>query len=339
MEKENQKQVTKEYALESIITTSAKLPGVKVNRDSFLAETFATEKVPIQDIVDRGPIEAGISREDLFQISTKLILKRTSQSSIASFTAGFPGGVAMAATVPLDISQFFGMSIRLAQELSYLYGAEDLWENGNIDEEKVKNQLIMYCGVMFGVSGAVSGVRVLSTQIAKTTLKKLPQKALTKTFWYPMIKQIGKAIGVKVTKSTVAKGISNAIPVIGGVISGSMNFASMLPMANRLQSALESANFGYTEEDLEKDIDIIEATDFTDEPDELEDIKAKVVENGKKLGNNISNLFSKKKKEAEASSQAEDPFEAIKKLADLKDMGILSQEEFDTKKAELLTKI
>lgn len=77
---------------------------------------------------------------------------------------------------------------------------------------------------MFGVSGAVSGVRVLSTQIAKTTLKKLPQKALTKTFWYPIVKQIGKAIGVKVTKNTVAQGFSNAIPVIGGVISGSINF-------------------------------------------------------------------------------------------------------------------
>lgn len=334
-----EKNLEKEVALEKIITSAVQIPGVKVDRKKFLAETFANHEVIMEDIFELGPIEAGVSQEDLSKFANKLILSRTGQSSIASFVTGIPGGLAMAATISLDVLQFFGMAIRLAQELSYLYGADDLWQNGQLDDEKVKNQLLLYCGVMFGVSGAVSGVRVLSTQIAKTTLKKLPQKALTKTFWYPMIKQIGKAIGVKVTKSTVAKGISNAIPVIGGVISGSMNFASMLPMANRLQSALESANFGYTEEDLEKDIDIIEATDFTDEPDELEDIKAKVVENGKKLGNNISNLFSKKKKEAEASSQAEDPFEAIKKLADLKDMGILSQEEFDTKKAELLTKI
>lgn len=123
------------------------------------------------------------------------------------------------------------MALRLAQELSYLYGGGDLWVDGQIDDDKVKSQLIMYCGVMFGVSGAVSGVRVLSTQIAKTTLKKLPQKALTKTFWFPMIKQIGKALSIKVTKATVAQGISKAIPVIGGVISGGLNFASMMPMA------------------------------------------------------------------------------------------------------------
>ena len=35
----------------------------------------------------------------------------------------------------------------------------------------------------------------------------------------------------------------------------------------------------------------------------------------------------------------EDPFEAIKRLSELKDMGIISQEEFESKKAELLAKI
>lgn len=334
-----EKKIEKDVALENIITSAVQIPGVKVDRKKFLAETFANYNVSMEDIFDLGPIEAGVSQEDLSKLANKLILSRTGQSSIASFVAGIPGGLAMAATIPLDVLQFFGMAIRLAQELSYLYGASDLWQNGKLDDEKVQNQLLLYCGVMFGVSGAVSGVRVLSTQIAKTTLKKLPQKALTKTFWYPMIKQIGKAIGVKVTKSTVAKGISNAIPVIGGVISGSMNFASMLPMANRLQATLESANFGYTEEDFENDINIIETTDYSKEPDELENLKSKVVEGGKKLGNNLSELFSKKKKDSIALSQAEDPFEAIKKLSELKDMGIISQEEFDKKKVELLAKI
>lgn len=68
------------------------------------------------------------------------------------------------------------MSLRLAQELSYLYGAEDLWNGNELDDSKVKTNLIMYCGVMFGASGAVTGVRVLSTQIAKTALKKYRKK-------------------------------------------------------------------------------------------------------------------------------------------------------------------
>ena len=329
----------KEFALENVITSAVQIPGVKVDRRKFLSEVFATEEYAIQDILEFGPIQTGVQQDKLAKLADKLILKRTSQSSLASFAAGIPGGLAMAATVPADILQFFGMALRLAQELSYLYGADDLWKNGQIDDEKVQNQLLLYCGVMFGVSGAVSGVRVLSTQIAKTTLKKLPQKALTKTFWYPMVKQIGKAIGVKVTKSTVAKGVSKAIPVLGGVISGGLNFASMMPMANRLQTALDSANFGYTEEDLENDIDIIEAIDLSQENEfvEEQDVKAKIIEGSKKIGGNISELFGKKK--AEQPSEADDTFEALKKLSELKEMEVITQEEFDNKKTELLSKI
>ena len=334
----------KELALESIISSAIQIPGVKVDRRKFLAETFASDEFPLQDVIDLGPIEVGVSQDKLALLSHKLILKRTSQSSAASFVTGIPGGLAMAATIPADILQFFGMALRLAQELSYLYGAQDLWQNGQVDDEKVKNQLLLYCGVMFGVSGAVSGVRVLSTQIAKTTLKKLPQKALTKTFWYPIIKQIGKAIGIKVTKSTVAKGVSKAIPVIGGVISGGLNFASMMPMANRLQATLDSATFNYTEEDFEKDIIEIENfvaddSEMDDTPVEstVEDVKAKIMEGGKKTLNSISGFLSKKK--PATPKKDNDIFETLNQLSELKDRGILTQEEFDAKKAELLSRL
>lgn len=333
---EQAKQNTTELALESIISTSVQIPGVKVNRKSFLAEIFATENVDIQTVLDNGPIDAGISRERLSQISNKLILKRTAQSSAASFLTGIPGGLAMAATIPADVLQFFGMALRLAQELSYLYGADDLWQNGVIDEEKIKSRLIMYCGVMFGVSGAISGVRVLTTQIAKTTLHKLPQKALTKTFWYPIVKQIGKAIGVKVTKTTVSQGISKAIPIIGGVISGSLNFASMLPMANRLFDVLDEASFDYSTEEFNRDIieienipEDIESAEETKRID-VSSIKNSVSQGIKSAGAGLTGLFSKK------TNTDDENIEKVKKLKELLDMGIITQEEFDTKKKELL---
>ena len=330
----------KQLALENVITTAIQIPGVKVNRNKFLTELFATEDVAIQEVLDCGPISAGISQKRIAAIAHKHILKRTSQSSAASFVAGIPGGLAMAATIPVDVMQFFGMALRLAQELSYLYGAQDLWQGGQVDDERVQNQLLLYCGVMFGVSGAVSGVRVLSAQIAKTTLKKLPQKALTKTFWYPMIKQIGKAVGIKVTKSTVAKGVSKVVPIIGGVISGSLNFASMIPMAHRLMDALDSASFGYTQEEFEKDIIEIEnlVEQETDIPLESKSAKEKLAESGQKAKDTISDFFSRKKQK-DTPKEDETPIELIKKLADLRDAEIISDEEFERKKAELLSKI
>lgn len=249
------KEIASDIMLEEIISKAIQIPGVKVDRSKFLAEGFSSRVDLLENIINNGPVEAGITREEINNIANKLIMKRTSQSSIASFAAGIPGGLAMAATIPADILQFFGMSLRLAQELSYLYGADDLWQNGQVDDDKVKNQLILYCGVMFGVSGAVSGVRVLSTQVAKTALKKIPQKALTKTFWYPMIKKICSFVGYTLTKKTLASGVSKAIPVIGGVISGTINFASMMPMARKLNDTLDKATFDYSEEEFNEDIE------------------------------------------------------------------------------------
>lgn len=337
---DDSKQLTKEFAMEEAITTAVKIPGVKVKRDEFLAEQFAGSDVNIQDIITLGPVEAGVSREDISGMANKLIIKRTSQSSIASFAAGIPGGLAMAATIPLDVMQFFGMALKLAQELSYMYGAQDLWVDGKIDDERVRSQLIMYCGVMFGVSGAVSGVRVLSTQIAKTTLKKLPQKALTKTFWYTIVKQFGKVIGVKVTKSTVAKGVSKAIPVIGGVISGGLNFASMLPMAKRLYNALDKATFDYSEEDFENDLEIMDKIAKNEiiidaEHSKREEIKEKVSDKLKNAGHGVSGLIGKLGKK-DTKQIAEDPIEQVKRLKELLDIGAVTQEEFDAKKKDIL---
>ena len=331
---QDNKEIVSDIMLEEIISKSIQIPGVKVDRNKFLAEAFSSKVNLLENIINNGPVEAGITREEINNIANKLLIKRTSQSSIASFAAGIPGGLAMAATIPADILQFFGMSLRLAQELSYLYGADDLWKNGQVDDEKVKNQLILYCGVMFGVSGAVSSVRVLSTQVAKTALKKIPQKALTKTFWYPMIKKICSFVGYTLTKKALASGVSKAIPFIGGVISGTINFASMMPMARKLNDTLDKAAFDYSDEEFNKDIELLSNETGEVSEEEKQNFKEKFTEGFNKTKDNISDLFSKFGNNKDKPKI--DPIEEIKKYKELLDTGIISQEEFDKKKKELL---
>ena len=260
---EQSKAETTSIALETIITNAVKIPGVKVNRSKFLAEVFANEGVNLQTIIDMGPVSAGISQERIEKAATKLIFLRTSQSSAASFVAGIPGGFAMAATIPADVAQFFGMALRLAQELSYLYGASDLWDEEQLDDERVRSQLILYCGVMFGVSGASATLKLMASALSKQALKKLPQQALMKTVYYPIIKRIVTFFGAKMTKDIFAKGVSKAIPVVGGIVSGGITLASMRPMGIRLVDSFDEAVFDYTEEDFDNDFDeamnIIEA--------------------------------------------------------------------------------
>lgn len=344
-ESQNLTNQTSEVALETIVNKAIQIPGVKVDREKILAESFAKEDVDIQKIIEDGPVEAGCSRETIGRIANKLILTRTSASSAASFAMGLPGGLAMGATIPADVLQFFGMSLRLAQELAYLYGAQDLWKDGEIDNDAVRNQLILYCGVMFGVSGAAAGVRILSSQIAKTTLKKLPQQALTKTLWYPVVKQIGKLVGVKVTKNAVAKGVSKVIPVVGGVISGGLNFASMLPMAKRLAASLDKANFDYTDAEVLSDYEEVQQVG-EDTPsissEEKLSVKNAAVKGAKSIGNSIGSAFAKMKKSKAMTApvtEEETPFVKIEKLTKLKEMGAITEEEYNAKKSELLSQI
>ena len=140
------KTITSEIAIETIIANSIKIPGVKVDRQKFLAELFVKETNNIQLILDEGPVAAGIEENKLRRIAEKLILERTGEASIKSFALGIPGGVIAAATIPADILQFYGMTLKLAQELTYLYGAKDLWVDGQVDEEMIRNNLILYCG-------------------------------------------------------------------------------------------------------------------------------------------------------------------------------------------------
>ena len=346
---ETQNNAATEVALETIVSNAIQIPGVKVDRQCFLAEIFPKNEFDLQAILDKGPVNAGCSRETLAYLAQKLIFTRTGASSLASFAMGLPGGLAVGATIPADMLQFFGVSLRLAQELAYLYGADDLWKNGEIDNDAVRGQLILYCGVMFGVSGAGAGLRLLSSQLAKNALKKLPQQALMKNIWFRALKQIGKAVGVKITKNTVAKGVSMTIPVIGGAISGGLNFASMLPMAKRLASALDEANFDYSQEEIFADYreieNLVNESDAPESSVPSTSVGELAGKSFQQLSSGFGELLAKGRKLKfgsplnSNSESEEDVFQKLEKLARLKEMGVITHEEFLSKKSELLTQI
>ncbi|WP_078146498.1 MULTISPECIES: EcsC family protein [unclassified Exiguobacterium] len=226
---------------EVLMTNAVKLPGVKVDRKEFLAQSFS-KYVPatqLAEVVEKGPLEAKVPLSVIKKVAKRNITNQTMKSSSASFAAGLPGGIGLAATIPADTAQFFGFALRMAQEIGYLYGYDDFWEDGELDVERVNGELILFLGVMFGVGGATATIKALSAQLSKEALKKIPNKALMKTVYYPIIKKMSAMIGVKMTKDTFAKGISKMIPLAGGVISGGITYSSMTKMGNRLMNTLE----------------------------------------------------------------------------------------------------
>lgn len=248
-------------ALASVISTAVQIPGVKISRETFLMEQFKNESIEMQQkILAEGPVAANCSRLQLRKMARRIINERTVISSGVSVLAGLPGGIAMAATIPADMVQFYAFSLRMAQELAYLYGEEDLWCDGTLDADKVLNQLVLYCGVMLGASGAAQAVRAVSSSLAKRIATELPKKHLTKKLYFQITKKIVKFLTGKVLiKDVFSKNVAKAVPVVGGVVAGGITFFSMRPMGMRLADTLETAHFSYTKDDYEADIeDIVE---------------------------------------------------------------------------------
>lgn len=242
-----------------VVNESLKLPFIKIDRSEFLIKTFGEQVDDIQKLIDEGP-QVFFSKEELDESAKKVINANVLQSSSLSFASGLPGGFAMAATIPADIAQFYGYSLKLAQEISYIYGYNNMWSDQGELTEDAKNTLILYLGVMLGVTSAGAAVRILSNKMALQALKKIPQKALTKTIYYPIIKKVMAIFGTKLTKATFAKGVSKFIPLFGGAVSGTMNYISLKPMANRLKDEL-GKNINYTTKDFEQDIKILNDED------------------------------------------------------------------------------
>ena len=240
-----------------VLQQVVKLPVVKVDRSKFLVDKFSKLLDPndIPRLLEEGPT-ALLSQDVLDKVADSCIKDNVLLASGTSVLAGIPGGLALAITIPTDVAQFYAFSLKLAQELGYIYGYDDLWASRNELSEEAKNTLLLYLGVMLGVNSAGALLRAGGVAIAKQVMKTVPQKALTKTLWYPILKKVLKIFGVNLTKGGLAKGMGKFIPILGGVISGGLTFATMKPMGESLQKEL-SKLVNYDEVQYQEDIETI----------------------------------------------------------------------------------
>ena len=240
-----------------VLQQVVKLPVVKVDRSKFLVDKFSKLLDPndIPRLLEEGPT-ALLSQDVLDKVADSCIKDNVLLASGTSVLAGIPGGLALAITIPTDVAQFYAFSLKLAQELGYIYGYDDLWASRDELSEDAQNTLLLYLGVMLGVNGTAALLRAGGVAIAKQVMKTVPQKALTKTLWYPILKKVLKIFGVNLTKGGLAKGMGKFIPILGGVISGGLTFATMKTMGESLQKEL-SKLVNYDEVQYQEDIETI----------------------------------------------------------------------------------
>lgn len=227
----------------SLIKTTSNLPLVKVSREDYLIKEFSSDYSDLMnDILNKGPYEAGVPVEVIEKKAKAAINFETNKATAVSFAAGLPGGLAMIGTIPADLTQFMGHSLRIAQKLAYLSGMPGFSNSEDMTDDEA-NMVLVYLGVMFGEAQAVLALKTVSQHLAGVALKQLPKMALTKIIGWPTIKALLKMVGIKLTKDVAAKSVAKVIPILGGVASGGLTFASLQVMSKRLYDKLAESRF------------------------------------------------------------------------------------------------
>ena len=234
----------------NLIGTVAKTPLVKVDREQFLRQQFANSPY-LKQILLQGP-QSVYKPKVLEKKARAIVRSNTNKTSAVSFATGLPANpFVMVPAAGADVAQYFGFALHMAQQIAYLFGEDELFTNGGELTEEAKVRVIAYLGVMFGAAGASSLITQTSKVVGQNVGKKVAGQALTKTTWYPLVKKIGALLGQKITKKTVEKTISKAVPLLGGVVSGGLTFATFRSMGFRLTDEFVKLVTGDAEEEME----------------------------------------------------------------------------------------
>ncbi|MDO4538082.1 MAG: SHOCT domain-containing protein [Coriobacteriales bacterium] len=359
-----------------ILKRAAALQGVAIQRDVFLRTELAKKcpSSVVDKAVVTTPQKAGVSMKIMDEVADAAILLETRKVSALSALAGIPGGLAMFGTIPADLVQYFAHALRIEQKLAYIYGWESFLDDEDEVDDDTMCRLIVFLGVMMQVGSANVALTKFAAQTAKISVAKTIEKqALTKTLWYNPMKKILRVVGVKVTKSSFAEVMSKGVPLIGGAVSGGLTYATFKPGSVRLKTYLrelpQATGVFLSEEEMQE---ILERVDEESKNKQVEALKeaagtagVKAAEFGgaaldvagtaagaaaevakekagaamgdisSRLGG-LSSRFGRSFKRGRKGGGASDVEQELRTLKGLLDDGIISQEDFDAKKKELL---
>lgn len=224
------------FDFNEVLAVAVKAPMVKIDRAEFLKKNFSREVEPkmVDKIVQTSPIKAGVSEHILKKIARECIKYETYQVSTLSLGTGF--GVVFGITA--DFAQYLVHVLRISQKLAYIYGYPSIISIDGGMDDATKNIILLFIGMMYGVKRTDEVIAKLSITLAEQIAKNISREALTKTAWYPLLKQCCKQVGIKVTKDALSKIPTKVVPGIGGVVSAGFSYYCFGKGAERLHETL-----------------------------------------------------------------------------------------------------
>ena len=230
--------------VEDIIIMGLKTPGIRITRSEFLKRELMkkySEEV-VEKAIETTPAKAGISVEEIKPIADNVIAFERNCVTSLSTALSSPGGMAMAATLPAEVIQYYGYLLRAAQKLMYLYGFPeiDIKEKEQTFDSETLNILILCLGVMSGVTGANVAIRAMAKGFGKGLSKKIMSTALTKGTLYPLMKKIANMFSVNLSKKMLSAASKNIMPpIVSGIVGGGITYVSFKPCCDKLKESLQ----------------------------------------------------------------------------------------------------
>lgn len=245
MEKEN-------LVWNKILNTVLKMPGVKVDRVGFLRHELRPycNQSRLQMLGSVRPYTV-VSEQVIDKLARQCVRHHVTVVTATSTVVGLPGGLAMAATLPADLTQYFYHVFVLSQKLAYLYGYPDFCDDDGELNDVAIDLLTIFMGVMMGAPVAEKGLGELSKAVAENAVTRLPRVALTKTALVPIVAQLTKMIGTRFSKDSLTKSVGRFIPVAGGLFSGGLTLYTFRRGANRLRRQLSAQRRLFDDGDID----------------------------------------------------------------------------------------
>lgn len=214
-----------------------KIPGVKINRCSFLKHQLHPY-VSIEKLSSIAEVNTfDLVDDKILDIVANATIKNHIRAvTVISAGTGAPANpIAAVGLAAVDMTQYFAQVLMLAQKIAYIYGFPDLMDEKENFTEVSKSMLFVLLAVAFGCKIGDQKIRMVLAALAKGVEKKLPQKALTKTWWYPIIKKIAPWFAERMSKQKLGAILGKAIPFIGVPLSGGITYLSFRKAAKDLK--------------------------------------------------------------------------------------------------------
>jgi hypothetical protein len=225
-----------------LLEAALQIPGAKIDRKEFLKKAFDEyySNDMLEEMISENTVSAGISLKIMDKVATEAINLHSGIATSISFATGITGGLAMLATIPADIAQYYYHLIVVAQKIGYIYGFADF----GLSDDNLKSLVTLLIGVMADDEDASKTIReIYSEQFKKGAAALVLGKAFNK-----IILKIAVVISYLLTGKTVLKSVFKVIPILGGFVSGGITLFSFQPMCDKLKERMHDSTETITKE-------------------------------------------------------------------------------------------